>query len=50
MIPRDADLPQQILPLPVGISIDPSEDSISGDDGQRVSKFKMIEFIITFVS
>jgi hypothetical protein len=40
MIPREADLPQKFLPLPEGIPIDPSEDYLSNDDGQRVNKYK----------
>lgn len=36
MIPHDADLPQEFLPLPEGVSIDPSEDYISNDDGHKV--------------
>jgi hypothetical protein len=39
MIPRDEDLPQEFLPLPDGISIDPSEDYLSNEDGQRVNHF-----------
>jgi hypothetical protein len=39
MIPHDEDLPQEFLPLPDGISIDPSEDYLSNDDGQRVNFF-----------
>jgi hypothetical protein len=37
MIPHDVDLPQECLPLPNGISVDPSEDYISNEDGQRVN-------------
>jgi len=40
MIPHDEDLPQKLLPLPDGISIDPSEDYLSNDDGQRVNDLK----------
>ncbi|CAF2050805.1 unnamed protein product [Rotaria magnacalcarata] len=36
MIPHDEDLPQELLPLPDGISIDPSEDYLSNEDGQRI--------------
>ncbi|UJR31583.1 hypothetical protein I4U23_019070 [Adineta vaga] len=36
MIPHDEDLPQQLLPLPDGISVDPSEDYLSNEDGQRI--------------
>lgn len=36
MIPHDEDFPQDFLPLPDGISIDPSEDYLSNEDGQRV--------------
>lgn len=36
MIPHDEDLPQKFLPLPDGISVDPSEDYLSNEDGQRV--------------
>jgi hypothetical protein len=37
MIPHDADFPQEFLPLPDGISVDPSEDYLSNEDGQRVN-------------
>lgn len=37
MIPHDEDLPQQLLPLPDGIVIDPNEDFIVTDDGRRIS-------------
>ena len=36
MIPHDADLPQEFLPLPEGIFVDPSEDYVTGDDGHKV--------------
>ncbi|CAF4628213.1 unnamed protein product, partial [Rotaria magnacalcarata] len=36
MIPHDEDLPQELLPFPDGISIDPSEDYLSNEDGQRI--------------
>ncbi len=39
MIPHDADFPQEFLPLPDGISVDPSEDYLSNEDGQRVNYF-----------
>ena len=41
MIPHDADLPQEFLPLPDGISIDPSEDYLSNDDGHKVISFNI---------
>jgi len=44
MIPHDEDIPQQCLPLPEGIFIDPSEDYMSNDDGQRVRPKKIIRF------
>lgn len=36
MIPHDEDFPQDFLPLPDGISIDPSEDFVANEDGRRV--------------
>ncbi len=38
MIPHDEDFPQAFLPLPDGISVDPSEDYLSNEDGQRVRR------------
>ncbi|CAF2923713.1 unnamed protein product [Rotaria sp. Silwood2] len=45
MIPHDEDLPQELLPLPDGISIDPSEDYLSNEDGQRTKSGDLIKVL-----